>query len=82
MSVLLFLYIIIIIITSLLMSPLLTMAELAYWWEYSPTTQEVEGSIPVHCKHLCLFVLSLCVSMYNMYVFTKNIYTSMYLSVI
>jgi hypothetical protein len=47
-----------------------------------PTTQEVAGSIPVQCKHLCawacLFVLGLGVSMYNMYVFTKKKYTSIY----
>jgi hypothetical protein len=51
-------------------------ADLAYWWEYSPTTQEVVGSIPAQCKHLCTgtcqFVLGLGVSMYNMYVFTKK----------
>jgi hypothetical protein len=28
-------------------------ADLAWWWEYSPTTQEVASSIPAHCKHLC-----------------------------
>jgi hypothetical protein len=47
--------------------------------EYSPTTQEVAGSIPAQCKHLCawtyLFVLGLDVSVYNMYGFTKyNVY--------
>jgi hypothetical protein len=46
---------------------------------YSPTTQEVAGSIPAQCKHLCawtyLFVLGLGASGYNMYVFTKeNVY--------
>jgi hypothetical protein len=44
--------------------------------EILPTTQEVAGSIPAQCKHLCawrcLFVLGLGVSMYNMYVFTKK----------
>jgi hypothetical protein len=42
----------------------------------------VTGSIPAQCKHLCawtcLFVLGLGVSMYNMYVFTKKMYISMY----
>jgi hypothetical protein len=28
-------------------------ADLAYWWEHSPTTQEVAGTIPAQCKHLC-----------------------------
>jgi hypothetical protein len=42
-------------------------------------TQEVVGSIPAQCKHLCsrtcLFVLGLGVYMYNMYAFTKkNVY--------
>jgi hypothetical protein len=27
-------------------------ADVALWWEYSPTTQEVAGSIPAQCKHL------------------------------
>jgi hypothetical protein len=40
------------------------------------TTQEVTGSIPAQCKHLCawtrLFALGLGVSMYNMYAFTKK----------
>jgi hypothetical protein len=51
-------------------------ADVTYWWEYSPITQEVAGSIPAQCKHLCacLFVLGLVVSMYNMYVFTKKVY--------
>jgi hypothetical protein len=54
-------------------------ADVAYWWEYSPTTQEVAGSISMQCKHLyawtCLFVLGVGVSMYNMNVFTnKNVY--------
>jgi hypothetical protein len=34
------------------------------------------------CMNIYLFVLSLGVSMYNMYVFTKKMYISMYLSVI
>jgi hypothetical protein len=28
-------------------------ANLAQWLEYSPTTQEVAGSIPVQCKKMC-----------------------------
>jgi hypothetical protein len=31
----------------------LLMADLAWWWEYSPTTQELAGSIPAQCKNLC-----------------------------
>jgi hypothetical protein len=38
--------------------------------------QEVAGLFPTQCKHLCvricLSVLDLAVSMYNMYVFTKK----------
>jgi hypothetical protein len=29
-------------------------ADVAYWWEYLHTTQEVAGSIPAQCKHLCV----------------------------
>jgi hypothetical protein len=43
--------------------------------EILPTTQEVTGSIPAQCKHLCawtcLFVLGLGV-LYSIYAFTKK----------
>jgi hypothetical protein len=26
-----------------------TTADVTYWWEYSPTTQEIAGSIPTQC---------------------------------
>jgi hypothetical protein len=51
------------------------------WRSGGTTTQEVTGSIPAQCKHLCawtsLFVLD--ISMYNMYVFTNKKYISMYI---
>jgi hypothetical protein len=40
-------------------------ADVAYWSEYSPTTQEVAGSIPAKCKqHVCLYWVWVFLSMY------------------
>jgi hypothetical protein len=50
-------------------------ADLAQWWEYSPTTEEVAGSMRKHlCERTFLFVLGLGISMYNIYVIIKKIY--------
>jgi hypothetical protein len=59
------------------------MYDSAQWWEYSPTTQDVAGSIPAHniCvhEHVCLYWVSvflyICMDLQK-----KTI--SMYLSVI